>query len=118
MKPQLYIDNILTEYSNEGIDFDFVAQDGSPNAILINDIIFSLYSAADNDNLNGVRSADLKLQNGSAFSTSDVRLLDNQLGGLFEGLGLYGSDKTIYGRNTVDLYVQSTFESFLVQSEN
>lgn len=118
MKPQLYIDNILTEYSNEGIDFDFVAQDGSPNAILINDVVFSLYSVADNDNLNGVRSTDLKLQNGSAFSTSDVRLLDNQLGSLFEGLGLYGSDKTIYGRNTVDLYVQSTFESFLVQSEN
>jgi len=117
-KPKLYIDNILTEYQNDGISFDFVAQDGSPNSVLINDIIFDLYSTADSDPLNGTRSSELKLQNGSPFSTSNIRLVDDQLGNLFEGLGLYGSEKSEYGRNTNKLFVQSTFESFLVRSEN
>jgi hypothetical protein len=117
-KPKLYIDNVLTEYQNDGISFDFVAQDGSPNSVLINDIIFDLYSTADSDPLNGNRSTDLKLQNGSPFSTSDIRLVDDQLGLLFEGLGLYGSEKSEYGFNTNKLFVQSTFESFLVRSEN
>lgn len=118
MKTQLYIDNQLTEYANDEISFDFVAQDGSPNAILINDIVLSLYSTADTSSRNGVLNADLKLQNNSAFATSDVKMLHPQLGNIFEGLGLYGSEKTTFGKNTMELYVQSTFESFLVKSEN
>lgn len=117
-KPKLYIDNILTEYQNDGISFDFVTQDGSPNSVLINDIIFDLYSTADSDALNGTRGSELKLQNGSPFSTSEIRYVDDQLGNLFEGLGLYGSEKSEYGYNTNKLFVQSTFENFLVRSEN
>lgn len=118
MAKKVYIDNKLTEVADFELQFDFVAQDGSPNGVLVNDVILSLFGTADTSSKNGVRTVDLKLQNASPFSASTVKITDDSLGTVFEGLGLYGSEKTEYGRNTLDLYCQSTFENFLIRSEN
>ena len=118
MQIQLYVDNQLTEIANADLVFDFVAQDGSPNATLINDLVLTLYNTADTSSRNGVLNADLKIQNGSPFVASNVRLVHPILGTVFEGLGLYGSEKTEYGKSKIDLFCQSTFENFIVRSEN
>lgn len=116
MQITCFINGSQVNIDNEDFSFDFVSADGSPNAILLNDLTISLSGGSDVSPQNGVRLIDLYLQQNPPTKDLNVKLLHNILGVIFDGKGLLASQNTQFTKSEVELYCISTFEDFVKKS--
>jgi hypothetical protein len=81
----VYLDNVPVEVEQNEIKYDFVAGDGSPNAILLNDLLITVYSLFSDSSGDGMRFLSNWLEN-QGLKPIPAKIYDDAIGDVFDGL--------------------------------
>jgi hypothetical protein len=81
----VYLDNVPVEVEQNEIKYDFVAGDGSPNAILLNDLLITVYSLFSDSSGDGMRFLSNWLEN-QGLKPIPAKIYDDAIGDVFDGI--------------------------------
>lgn len=106
-----YLNNIPVEFANQDdISFDFVAADGNPNGVLLNDIVLELKKLDFDVSGDGVKFVANWIDQFGLSKLIPAKVIHPELGVVFDGLGNLGSKNTKLGSDFVDLFLD-TYET-------